>query len=262
MVNSPPVTLADGAAAEVGSGRLAGRRAIVTGGARGIGAAIAAAYRSEGAAVAIIDRDAEGLGPTAERLGAAAIVGDLGDPESAVDATRQAVAALGGVDVLVNNAGVLRFATVLETTVDEWDLMFDVNARSMLLTTQVAVPFMMAAGGGRIVNMASMGGKLGAPGQAHYCASKAAVIAFTRVCAMEFGPHAINVNCLCPGYVLTEMGAATRTAEKVAAWSEKSPLGRLGEPEDVARMAVFLASVDSSYCTGQAFNVTGGMIMS
>jgi 3-oxoacyl-[acyl-carrier protein] reductase len=120
---------------------------------------------------------------------------------------------------------------------------------------------MAARGGGRIINMASMGGKLGAPGQAHYCASKAAVIAFTRVCAMEFGARGINVNCICPGYVLTEMGAATRTAEKVATWSAKSPLNRLAETSDVANVALFLASAESSYCTGQAFNVTGGMVM-
>jgi 3-oxoacyl-[acyl-carrier protein] reductase len=106
-----------------------------------------------------------------------------------------------------------------------------------------------------------MGGKVGSPRQAHYAASKAAVIALTRVAAMELGEHQIRVNCICPGYVLTEMGAATRTAEMVAGWSAMSPLGRCGEPDDVARMALFLASDDSAYCTGQAMNVTGGMVM-
>ena len=109
--------------------------------------------------------------------------------------------------------------------------------------------------------MASMGGKLGSPNQAHYAASKAAVISLTRVAAMEFGEHQIRVNCICPGYVLTEMGAATRTPEMVAAWSSKSPLGRLAETSDVANMALFLASDESSYCTGQAMNVSGGMVM-
>ncbi len=109
--------------------------------------------------------------------------------------------------------------------------------------------------------MASMGGKVGSPNQAHYAASKAAVISLTRVAAMELGPHGITVNCLCPGYVLTEMGAATRTPEMVAAWSATSPLGRCAEPSDVAGMALFLASPESDYCTGQAFNVTGGMVM-
>ena len=164
--------------------------------------------------------------------------------------------------MLVNNAGILSFAPFLEITPELWDDTFAVNTRSMLLTTQVAARAMIADGhGGSIVNMASMGGKVGSPRQAHYAASKAAVISLTRVAAMELGEHAIRVNCICPGYVLTEMGAATRTPEMVAAWSAMSPLGHCAEPDDVARMALFLASDDSSYCTGQAMNVTGGMIM-
>ncbi len=109
--------------------------------------------------------------------------------------------------------------------------------------------------------MASMGGKVGGPNQAHYAASKAAVISLTQVAAKELGPYGITVNCICPGYVLTEMGAATRTEAMVREWSSKSPLGRLAEPSDVANMAVFLASDEASYCTGQAMNVTGGMVM-
>jgi 3-oxoacyl-[acyl-carrier protein] reductase len=242
--------------------RLAGRRAIVTGGARGIGAAIAATYAAHGADVAIIDLLEEPMQEVAASIGATAIKGDLTDPDGARAATRQAIDALGGVDVLVNNAGILRFAPLLDITVEEWDLMFDVNVRAMLLTTQVTARAMIAAGsGGTIVNMASMGGKVGSPNQAHYAASKAAVISLTRVSAMELGAHGITVNCICPGYVLTEMGAATRTPEMVAAWSAKSPLNRLAQPSDVANMALFLASDEASYCTGQAMNVTGGMVM-
>ena len=132
----------------------------------------------------------------------------------------------------------------------------------MLLGTQIAARSMIAGGvRGKIVNMASMGGKLGAPSQAHYAASKAAVISLTQVAAKELGPHGITVNCICPGYVLTEMGAATRTQEMVAAWSAMSPLGRCADPDDVAGVAAFLASADADYCTGQAINVTGGMMM-
>ena len=128
------------------------------------------------------------------------------------------VAALGGVDVLVNNAGILRITPLLDITVEEWDLVLDVNARSMLVTTQVAARSMIAAGhGGRIVNMASMGAKRAGADQAHYAASKAAVVALTQAAAIELGPHGITVNAICPGYVLTEMGAATRTPEMVAA---------------------------------------------
>jgi len=197
----------------------------------------------------------------AKSLECESVVVDLSDAEATAVATQEAIELLDGIDILVNNAGVLSMAPILDMTVENWDRTFDVNVRAMFVTTQVAARSMVAAGGGRIVNMASMGGKIGSPNQAHYAASKAAVIAFTRVCAMEFGEHNINVNCICPGYVLTEMGAATRTPEMVAAWASKSPLGRLAEPADVAKMAVFLASDDASYCTGQAMNVSGGMVM-
>jgi NAD(P)-dependent dehydrogenase (short-subunit alcohol dehydrogenase family) len=242
---------------------LRGRVALVTGGARGIGAGIAAALAAEGASVAVLDV----LADEAEARAAAlpgdgwAVVADLRDPDQvgvAVDATAERY---GRLDIVVNNAGVFRSTPLLDIGLDEWQLIFDVNVRSLLLTTQAAAPHLAKAPAGRIVNLASMGGKLGEPGQAHYAASKAAVIALSRVAAMELGPAGITVNCICPGYVATEMGAAERTPEQVAAWSALSPLGRIGTPEDVARMAVFLASDDAAYCTGQAFNVTGGMVM-
>jgi 3-oxoacyl-[acyl-carrier protein] reductase len=247
------------------SGRLAGRRAIVTGAARGIGFAIAQRFVAEGAAVALVDVQAEAVKAAGAALDSApCFVADVADAADAKGAVVDAAQALGGLDALVNNAGILHIAPLLEISPDDWDRTFAVNVRSMLFTIQAAVPLMQSSDAdhlGKIVNMASMGGKLGAPGQAHYCASKAAVIELTRVAAMELGPLGITVNCICPGYVLTEMGAATRTAEMVAAWSAKSPLGRLGTPHDVAGMAVFLVSADGDYCTGQAMNVTGGMVM-
>jgi 3-oxoacyl-[acyl-carrier protein] reductase len=247
------------------SGRLAGRRAVITGAARGIGFAIAGRFVAEGAAVALVDIAADDVEKAAVDLGGAPWFGaDVSDPTAAKRAVADAADTLGGLDVLVNNAGILRMAPLLEITPEDWDQTFAVNVRSMLFTIQAAVPHLQAgpAGhAGKIINMASMGGKLGSPGQAHYCASKAAVIELTRVAAMELGPLGITVNCICPGYVLTEMGAATRTPEMVAAWSAKSPLGRLGTPDDVAAMACFLASADGDYCTGQAMNVTGGMVM-
>jgi 3-oxoacyl-[acyl-carrier protein] reductase len=242
--------------------RLTGRRAVITGGARGIGAEIARTFAAHGARVAVIDVLAEPLGVVAASIDAVAITADLTEVDEARAATQHAIDALGGVEILVNNAGILRSAPLLDITVEDWDLMFDVNVRAMLLTTQVAARAMIdRGGGGAIVNMASMGGKVGSPNQAHYAASKAAVISLTRVSAMELGRHGITVNCICPGYVLTEMGAATRTPEMVAAWSAASPLNRLAEPADVANMALFLASDEASYCTGQAMNVTGGMVM-
>jgi NAD(P)-dependent dehydrogenase (short-subunit alcohol dehydrogenase family) len=244
------------------AGRFSGKKVVVTGAARGIGARIAERFAAEGARVAILDRLSEHGTAHAEALSAEFIEVDLADAAGATAAMTAAVEELGGIDVLVNNAGMLRFGTVLDTSPEEWDATFAVNTRAMLLTTQVAARAMIGAGhGGAIINLASMAGKSGGANEAAYAASKAAVIALTRVTALELGCHGIRANSLCPGYVLTDMGAATRTEEQVQLWSSYSPLGRLGTPDDVAGLALFLASDDGAYLTGQAINVTGGMIM-
>jgi len=248
--------------------RLAGKRVVVTGGARGIGAAMVRTFAAEGASVAVLDVLADEAGKLAAEVGGHAVEVDLADVAATREATQTAVDALGGVDVLVNNAGILRFAPLLDIEPHEWDEVFAVNVRAMLVTTQVAVTSMVAQRApafpgdvvGKVVNTASMGGKAGGAGQAHYAASKAAVIGLTRAAAEEMGPLGITATCLCPGYVLTGMGAATRTDADVARWAARSPLGRLGEPADVARAALFLASADSDYLTGEALNVAGGMV--
>ena len=243
------------------SPEAAPRRVVVTGAARGIGASIARAFVDAGDQVVLIDR-ADGVADTAADLGAKSVTCDLADPTDARRGIAEAIDTLGGIDVLVNNAGIFEIVPLLEIGAEQWSRMFDINTRSMLITTQVAARRMIDQGtGGRIVNMASMGGKDPAAGQSHYAASKAAVIALTQAAAKELGEYGITVNALCPGYVLTEMGADTRTPEMVAGWSALSPLGRCADPDDVAGVAVFLASPAASYLTGQAFNVTGGMIM-
>jgi NAD(P)-dependent dehydrogenase (short-subunit alcohol dehydrogenase family) len=242
-------------------GRLAGRRALITGAARGIGAEIAASFRREGAEVALLDIEVDRLSKTAAALDARGYRVDLADVDSTKAVVSRAIDELGGLEILVNNAGILKMAPLLEIEPADWDLTFAVNVRAMLVTIQLAAKAMIPAGRGAIINMASMGGKVGGPNQAHYAASKAAVISLTQVAAKELGAYGITVNCICPGYVLTEMGAATRTPAMVKEWASKSPLGRLAEPSDVANMAVFLASDEASYCTGQAMNVTGGMVM-
>ena len=242
--------------------RLTGLRVVVTGGARGIGGEIAARMSSEGARVAILDRlVAEGTAHAAA-LGGTFHEVDLVDPEATAAATTAAIDALGGVDVLVNSAGIFKLIPLLDITVQDWNTMFSINTRAMLTTMQVSVRRMLDAGhGGKIINLASMAAKKGGAMEGHYAASKAAVVALTRAAALEWGVHGITANSLCPGYILTEMGAATRTDADIATWSSYSPLGRLGQAADVAGVAAFLASSDADYMTGQAINVTGGMVM-
>jgi len=249
--------------AEASRERFAGRRVIVTGAAQGIGAGIARSFTEQGARVALLDRNAEQVTATARDLAsdAVAIGVDLRDAPGTVAAMDAALAELGGCDVLVNNAGIFAKVPLLQLRVDQWDEMFAVNLRPMLLTIQAVAPVMIDAGGGRIVNMSSMAALVGTPGEAHYAAAKAGVIALTRIAAMELGPAGVTVNAVCPGYVLTSMGAATRTEEEVAGWAAKSPLGRLQSVEEVAAVVCWLASNEASACTGQAINVTGGMVM-
>jgi len=242
--------------------RIPGYRVVVTGGARGIGGAIAARFAAEGARVAILDLLRVEGAATAARIGACFVDVDLASPDDTARAMSEAIDVLGGLDVLVNSAGVFRLTPLLDIEPAEWDRVLDVNARGTLLTMQAAARAMISAGrGGAIVNLASMAAKKGGGNEAHYAASKAAVVALTRAAAIEWGPHGIRANALCPGYVLTEMGARSRSPEQIAEWASWSPLGRLGDPDDVASAALFLAGPDSAYLTGQAVNVTGGMVM-
>jgi NAD(P)-dependent dehydrogenase (short-subunit alcohol dehydrogenase family) len=261
-MSDPLVTTTLARPARLAGQRLLTKRVVVTSGARGIGGEIARRFASEGARIAVLDRLVEEGTRLASEVGGTFIPVDLVDPLDTANATGRAIDHLGGVDILVNSAGILRFSPLLEVTVTDWNEMFSVNARAMLTTMQVATRAMIAAGcGGKIINLASMAAKTGGAGEGHYAASKAAVVALTRVAALEWGTHGITVNSLCPGYVLTDMGAATRTDEDIATWCGYSPLGRLGEPADVAGVALFLASPDADYLTGQAINVTGGMVM-
>ena len=240
--------------------RLEGRQAIVTGGAQGIGKAITRRLLGEGATVTVLDIDTHLLEKT-KAMGPEChgVVVDLSDVAATRAAVDQGVSQMGGLWLLVNNAGVFAKTPLLDIDPTEWDRMMAVNVRPMLVTMQAAAPYFVEGGGGRIVNQASMAAKLGTPGEAHYAASKAAVVALSRIAAMELGPLGVTVNSLCPGYVLTDMGAETREAEEVAAWTALSPLGRLASPEDVAGAVVYLASDDGAYITGESLNVSGGM---
>jgi NAD(P)-dependent dehydrogenase (short-subunit alcohol dehydrogenase family) len=244
--------------------RLAGQRVIVSGGGQGIGAAIVRTFAAEAAEVAVLDGCAEAAGRIAEDIGGLAYAVDLADVRGTREVMDRAITRLGGIDVLVNNAGVMRFSALLDMEPADFGEAFALGTQAMLVTTQAAARAMIgfrtpsADSAGKVINVAGVGGT-GGGGQAHYAASKAAIMALTRAAAYELGPHGITVNCLCPGYSLADVpGVGQGRADS---WSALSPLGRLAEPDDVARAALFLASSDSDYLTGDVLNVSGGMVL-
>ena len=254
-------------------GRLAQRAAIVTGGAAGIGAAIARAFIAEGARVLVADRDAAAAKSTAHALGDAAVPFEVDvTREADVQAmAREALARFGRIDILVNNAGIMRKAFVRDMTEALWDAVVDVNLKATFLCSKAVLPAMIEAHRGRIINIASIAGKVGEPTASAYSAAKFGVSGFTRSLAHEVAQHEILVNAICPGPIPTALGQQgwrdgalvegvdlDRIMARVGA---RSPLKRLGTPEQVARMAVFIASDDCDFTTGSAFNVDGGIVM-
>lgn len=246
------------------------RHAIVTGASRGIGRAIAIGLANRGYSLALNDIAAQEsvLQETVaevKKLGATCIpvVADVSKIDDCRRAVSEAVKALGHIDVLVNNAGILRLATIDETTPELWDQTFAVNVRGVFQMTQAMVAHMKERRYGRIVNIASLAARTGAPGQSHYAASKSAVVGFTRVSSMEYGGFGITVNAICPGIILTEMGRNNlRDPERIAHFEKVTDLHRLGEPKDVVGPVAFFASDDSAFVTGQALNVDGGIFYS
>jgi meso-butanediol dehydrogenase / (S,S)-butanediol dehydrogenase / diacetyl reductase len=254
---------------------FAGRRALVTGGATGIGRATAAALASRGARIAIADIDLEGARRTATALGtsigAAAVAIDVRERASVQRAFDEVLRALGGCDILVANAGISTMRAALEITDEEWEYNFAVNSRGIFLTNQIAARHFLAQGAGVIVNTASLAAKVGAPYLAHYSASKFAVVGWTQALARELAPAGIRVNAVCPGFVKTGMQSrevewearlrGISTDEVIAGYVAQTPLGRLELPEDVADVIAFLCSDAARFMTGQAINVTGGVYM-
>jgi NAD(P)-dependent dehydrogenase (short-subunit alcohol dehydrogenase family) len=255
--------------------RLDHKVAIVTGGASGIGSAIAERYVLEGAAVAIADRAIEVAEALAGRLGGKAFAVPL-------DVTRQAsidsmvaavVARCGGIDIVVNNAAVFDLAPVIEVTEKSWDLLFAVNVKGLFFTLQAVARRMIAQGrGGKIINMASQAGRRGEALVSTYCATKAAVISLTQSAGLDLIKHRINVNAISPGVVDTPMWTEVDAlfahqegrplGEKKRLVGAAVPYGRMGRPEDHAGAAVFLASADADYIVAQTLNVDGGNWMS
>lgn len=246
------------------------RTALVTGASRGIGRAIAIGLARRGYDVAVndIDRQRAALQEVAaeiETLGQRAlpVFADVSSKSDVVAMVETVESAFGHLDVIVNNAGILISGDVAGLKENVWDSVMDVNAKGTFLVVQAALAGMKARKYGRIVNIASIGGKHGAPEQAHYSASKAAVMGFTRVLAQEVGVDGITANCVCPGIILTDMGRVNLDDAAIRnAWQEKTALRRIGDSEDVVGAVAFLASDDAAFITGQTLNVDGGIVLS
>jgi NAD(P)-dependent dehydrogenase (short-subunit alcohol dehydrogenase family) len=247
---------------------LQGKRALVTGAASGMGRACAELLAREGVSVVLADIDADAAGAVAAAIaaseGTAVAVGcDVASSADVKHAVDVAASSFGGLDIVVNCAGIIRRADVVETTEQEWDRVMAVNVGSVFLTGKHAVPVMAAAGGGSIINISSGWGLKGGPRASSYCASKGAVVNLTRAMAIDHGRQGIRVNCICPGDTDTPMlrSEAQQLGVDVASFlleSADRPLARLGTPQDIALAVRYFASDDSAWVTGSTLVVDGG----
>jgi len=246
-------------------GRLTGRMCVVTGGARGIGREIALAFAREGAGLAVIDRRGKLAAATAATASACgvrahAFTADVSVEQDVATAISAAEAALGRIDVLVNNAGLISTAPLADMPTPVWDQMMAVNLRSVFLCSKAVLPGMARRRFGRIINISSQLGHKGAPNMAHYAATKAAIIGFTRSLAREAVQDGIHVNAICPGAIQTELGEDIPSALRERRLAE-IPLGRFGTAGEIAPTAVLLASSDGDYFVGATMNLNGGDVM-
>ncbi len=249
-------------------GKLDHRVAIVTGGGTGIGRSIALELTKEGADVVVFSRNMANLEKVAEEIKALgrrslAIAGDVSVKEQVQNAMKQTVDEFGKIDIMVNNAGVLRLATLLEMSEQDWDEVIDINLKGVFLCTQAVAKYMIEQRYGKIINISSVCGRGGALWDGiNYCVSKAGIIQLTKCAAFELGAYGINVNCIAPGLIITAMTDAETTPgdfeQLVEGRKKVTVLGMVGIPEDIARTAVFLASEDSSFISGQTIPVDGG----
>jgi 3-oxoacyl-[acyl-carrier protein] reductase len=236
------------------------RSVLITGGSRGIGRAMVELFAKEGYRVAFTylssEKEAKAL---AEKTGALAIRADSEKEDEILSAVAEAEAALGSIDCLINNAAISGFSLLTDITTEEWDRFLRVNLTAPFIFSRAVLPAMIRKGQGRIVNITSMWGLVGASCEVHYSATKAGLIGFTKALAKEVGPSGITVNAIAPGVIETDMNRAL-SEEDLSALREETPLSRLGKPEEIARAALFLCSEDAGFITGEIMNISGGFI--
>lgn len=242
---------------------LEGQVAVVTGGGRGIGLAIAHSLAEGGARVVVVDVEEEGARSAARSLpgeGHAGLRADVTDAEEVQEMVRRVEEEVGPVTVLVNNAGITRDNLLLRMSEEEWDQVLSVNLKGAFNATKAVARGMMKRRSGNVVNIASVIGLMGNAGQANYAASKAGLIGFTKSVAREFASRGVRCNAIAPGFIRTEMTAKLKP-EVVEELKSQIPMGSLGDPEDVARVVRFLVGPGAGYITGQVIGVDGGMVM-
>ena len=244
------------------SKRFETRVAVITGAARGIGRATAERFAAEGAIVALLDRDGAEAESVARAIGGAAfgVAVDVSDAPAVSAAVAQVIERAGRIDVLINNAGIVRDATLQKTSDEAWEAVVGVNLTGTFNMGRAVAAHMTGRGAGAIVNAASIVGVYGNFGQSNYVATKSGVIGLTRVWARELGRKGVRVNCVAPGFIATDMTAGM-PGEVLAAMKGKTPLGRLGTADDVARAYLFLASDDAAFINGQVLGVDGGLVL-
>ena len=233
-------------------------KVLITGGARGIGAACVEKFTSYGHKVAFIYKSNHSAAKAlCEKCNAISLAADISDPEQAKYATEKAIELLGGIDVVINNAGISQIKMFCDITDDDLENMLNTNLSSAFYVTRAALPCLVAQKSGRIINIGSMWGKVGASCEVHYAASKAGIRGMTMSLAKELGPSNITVNAIEPGVIATDMNASLDD-EAMRELCDQTPLCRIGDPMDVANLAYFLASYEASFITGQIIGVDGG----